>query len=251
VIARNTITNNHVGIHLLRSDNNAINGNTIEDNFHGVWLDISNGNAINGNILSNNTDTGSILAYSSNNTLQGNVLTSNNLHGILLDNSNENKITSNEISENGYGIALRYSDNNSIYHNNFVDNQLQIRFSLESLNIWDDGYPSGGNYWSDYTGIDAYSGPYQNDTGSDGIGDTPYVIDADNLDNYPLMPQYVPIAGDLNLDGTVDISDAILAALAFGSRPEDPNWNSQADLNYDNIVDIFDVIILANNFGKH
>jgi hypothetical protein len=65
------------------------------------------------------------------------------------------------------------------------------------------------------------------------------------------MPQYVPIAGDLNLDGTVDISDAILAALAFGSRPEDPNWNSQADLNYDNIVDIFDVIILANNFGKH
>jgi len=21
-------------------------------------------------------------------------------------------------------------------------------------NVWNDGYPSGGNYWSDYTGVD-------------------------------------------------------------------------------------------------
>jgi hypothetical protein len=56
----------------------------------------------------------------------------------------------------------------------------------ESVNRWDNSYPSGGNYWSDYTGFDLYSGPYQNETGSDGIGDTPYVIDADNQDNYPL-----------------------------------------------------------------
>jgi PKD repeat protein len=32
-----------------------------------------------------------------------------------------------------------------------------------------------------------FSGPYQNETGSDGIGDTPYVIDENNLDRYPLM----------------------------------------------------------------
>jgi hypothetical protein len=54
-------------------------------------------------------------------------------------------------------------------------------------NAWNNGYPSGGNYWSDYNGTDFYSGPYQNVTGSDGIGDTSYVIDANNTDDYPLM----------------------------------------------------------------
>jgi hypothetical protein len=52
-------------------------------------------------------------------------------------------------------------------------------------NIWDDGYPSGGNYWSDYTGLDFYRGAYQNESGNDGIGDVPYNIDASNIDHYP------------------------------------------------------------------
>ncbi|MCJ7423045.1 hypothetical protein MUP01_02090, partial [Candidatus Bathyarchaeota archaeon] len=54
-------------------------------------------------------------------------------------------------------------------------------------NVWDDGYPSGGNYWSDYAGLDLYRGAYQNESGSDGIGDVPYNIDASNNDHYPLM----------------------------------------------------------------
>jgi PKD repeat protein len=53
------------------------------------------------------------------------------------------------------------------------------------MNVWDDGYPSGGNYWNDYAGTDLYSGPYQNETGSDGIGDTWYPVG----DHYPLMNQ--------------------------------------------------------------
>jgi nitrous oxidase accessory protein NosD len=50
---------------------------------------------------------------------------------------------------------------------------------------WDDGYPFGGNYWSNYTGIDEYSGPSQNETSSDGIGDTPYVVDENKLIDIP------------------------------------------------------------------
>lgn len=42
-------------------------------------------------------------------------------------------------------------------------------------------------YWSDYAGVDEFSGPYQNNTGSDGIGDTPYIIHGNNQDQYPLM----------------------------------------------------------------
>src|SRR5438552_18247804 len=54
--------------------------------------------------------------------------------------------------------------------------------------MWDDGYPSGGNFWSDYTGVDNCSGPNQDVCPDpDGIGDTPYTIDANNSDRYPLI----------------------------------------------------------------
>jgi len=79
---------------------------------------------------------------------------------------------------------------NQIYHNNFINNTNQASVTVGYENVWDDGYPSGGNYWSDYTGLDLYSGPYQNETGSDGIGDTPHIIDANNRDSYPLMYPY-------------------------------------------------------------
>ncbi|MDD3792425.1 MAG: hypothetical protein PHY74_04775, partial [Candidatus Bathyarchaeota archaeon] len=46
----------------------------------------------------------------------------------------------------------------------------------EEIHTWDDG--KEGNYWSDYTGTD---------DNTDGIGDTPYIIDALNQDRYPLM----------------------------------------------------------------
>jgi hypothetical protein len=61
-----------------------------------------------------------------------------------------------------------------------------------SVIAWDDGYPSGGNYWSDYTGLDLYKGANQTVAGSDEIGDTPYTVDANNIDHYPLMNPWTP-----------------------------------------------------------
>jgi hypothetical protein len=77
---------------------------------------------------------------------------------------------------------------NKIHHNNFVNNDGKQAYELGGpINTWDDGYPSGGNYWSDYTGED-------ND--GDGIGDTPYEIpEGINEDRYPLMDPW----GGLNL----------------------------------------------------
>jgi nitrous oxidase accessory protein NosD len=64
---------------------------------------------------------------------------------------------------------------NLIYHNNFINNTY-FPVSSNSQNSWDVGYPRGGNYFSDYKGSDNCSGPYQNETGSDGLGDTPYPL---------------------------------------------------------------------------
>lgn len=60
----------------------------------------------------------------------------------------------------------------------------------------------------------------------------------------------VEMPGDVNMDGQVDIYDAIAAASAFGSYPGTPAWNSAADENDDGTVNIFDFIIIASNFGK-
>jgi len=65
----------------------------------------------------------------------------------------------------------------------------------------------GGNYWSDYTGVDLYSGPYQNETGSDGIGDTPYPILGDtnenDYDNYPLISPFDIAITNITLSKTI------------------------------------------------
>ena len=109
------------------------------------------------------------------------------LYGNATDPSRYNNIVGNNITDNFIGINLHYSSDNRILHNNFENNTYSISDPDVSSNTWDDGYPSGGNYWSDYNGTDLNGGPYQNTTGSDGIGDKPYAINAGSKDHYPLM----------------------------------------------------------------
>jgi hypothetical protein len=110
--------------------------------------------------------------------------------------SAENLICYNNIiSNDGYGIQLDRcmgdGEQNIIHHNNFFDNKGEEGQVCEwgsPLNYWNNSYPSGGNFWDDYTGEDKYHGSNQDIPGSDGLGDTPYDIpDGSNQDNYPLM----------------------------------------------------------------
>lgn len=105
--------------------------------------------------------------------------------------SSNNTIVGNNITNNYCGIMIMCGVNNKFYHNNFINNTYPAVLNYEQPNVWDNGYPSGGNYWSDYTGADLKSGPYQNETGSDGIGDTPYNISLYNQDRYPLITPYI------------------------------------------------------------
>jgi len=122
----------------------------------------------------------------------GNNITKN-AAGIWLCDAFRNRIINNNLMDNrDVAMMLWDSKNNTVYHNNFIGNGDTVWLDNSAENFWDNGYPSGGNYWSDYTGVDSYSGPYQNETGSDGIGDIPYVIDNNNVDRYPLMEPWIP-----------------------------------------------------------
>ena len=79
-------------------------------------------------------------------------------------------------------------------------------------------------------------------------------VDDDPSDN-TLLSDKVTVAaagitGDINNDGIVDIMDVVIAALAFGSRPGNPNWNPEADLMADGLIDIVDLVIIGVNFGR-
>jgi hypothetical protein len=62
---------------------------------------------------------------------------------------------------------------------------------------------------------------------------------------------YVGIPGDINGDGTVDLSDAVMLSTHFLETLGMPGWNqggNNADINNDGTVDILDAIIIVGNF---
>jgi parallel beta-helix repeat protein len=193
-IVGNNITNNANGIIFAIVNNNTISGNKITNNQNGIYLSGSNYNSIFGNNVTANSNYYGISLYGcSSNSISGNNIIANNYYGIWLYSSSNNSISGNNIANNGYGIWLSESSNyNMIYHNNFIDNSDHVHIFGSYGNTWDDGYPSGGNYWSDYTDVDLYSGPYQNEAGSDGMWDHSYVIDGNNKDQYPLVNPWMP-----------------------------------------------------------
>ncbi|MBS7621639.1 right-handed parallel beta-helix repeat-containing protein, partial [Candidatus Bathyarchaeota archaeon] len=190
VTVRNVyITGFKYGIYLKLSTNCRIEYNWLDSNeLGGIWIGESTNNNITNNAIIYNY-AGVLLTWSNNTNIVANNLIRNNPIGVMLIVSSNNIIKDNTISRNSIGgIYLDRSHNNLIYHNNFLTNTPQVVIS-DAINTWDDGYPNGGNYWSDYTGTDG---------NGDGIGDTPYIIDENNRDRYPLM----------NIRGTHDVTVA-------------------------------------------
>jgi parallel beta-helix repeat protein len=206
------------GIWIQSSTKNKIYNNIIKIHESGVYSINSYGNLIEDNWVTNNYEGIILSAGCKGNKIRNNNITNNNLYvgvgylgaGVDLTNgARDNEVEKNNITQNPYGISISNESNSifgnqiiengvgiheyleptygyKIFHNNFINNTKQTDLSNQSINIWDDGYPSGGNYWSNYTSVDLYSGPYQNVTGSDGIWDTPYIINTNNRDRYPL-----------------------------------------------------------------
>jgi parallel beta-helix repeat protein len=194
------LTNNGHGIILAYTTGSTITGNSLTDNYGGLGLFASSGNFIVGNYLANNNRGLQLSNASNTNSISANNIT-NNGDGMFLFDSFQNTIVLNNITNNDIGIGFRESSYNMIRGNYFVNNARQFydvssgeASVTASVNIWGVGYPQGGNYWSDYTGADVKSGENQDQEGSDGLGDTPYVLYGNNEDKFPLMPYGSPPA---------------------------------------------------------
>jgi parallel beta-helix repeat protein len=201
--------------------------------------------------LSNDED-GMLIAESTNTTLVNVTLANTHTNitlsglssqpliygGLTFFKSDNNLVINSRIVNNSVGVCLYGSSGNVFYHNSFVDVDKPVISNFQGpgsppsgpclINKWDDGYPSGGNYWSDYNGVDLKMGPSQNQSGSDGIGDTPYIIDANNTDRYPLMAPFNTFsAGTWNgVTYNVDVvSNSTISDFSFNATQKTISFN--------------------------
>ncbi len=151
-----------------------ISANYIVDSDDGVFgspRDMSvTDNIIEGNFLGVALDSGA-----TNNVIFRNHLVANYV-GVHLNLADANFILQNNMTNNQRSVTLWDSSNNRVYHNNFLNDTFG---STTYANFLDNGLE--GNYWSNHTGVDL---------NHDGIGDSPYVIDANNTDYCPLMGMF-------------------------------------------------------------
>jgi parallel beta-helix repeat protein len=199
-----TVSRNYYGIHLLVSNKNLIRLDSVELNHVGVLFDLSSNNDISENNFSNN-GIGLQFSYSPllpqrcvenlihennitnnedgiqalgalNNTFYGNKISTNNRYGILSINSFNNIFCGNIFNQNNLGVVLNQGGDNIFFNNNFINNTAHVHIE-NSNNWWNSTFPIGGNYWSDL---------FIKDVDMDGLADSPYTINNNNVDEHPL-----------------------------------------------------------------
>lgn len=256
----NNSANNCVvaGIRLDLCPNCSIMFNKIYNNaWDGIYVDSSPIDFINepgycivsSNDASYNSRHGIRIGFSINCSISFNNVSNNGESGIYLPAVSSCSVYGNNIRNCQRGIVLKYSRtrDNRIFHNNFINNSHQVHIEDSTTNAWDNGCE--GNYWSDYKEKYLYATKNRF-----GIWDTPYLINENNSDRYPLANFYWN-PGDVNHDLKVDMWDVACVAKAFGSYPGFPRWEGHADITGredlpDDQVDMRDVALAAKNYGK-
>jgi parallel beta-helix repeat protein len=215
-IMNNRLIYNCHNIRLNYSRNSQVLNNVVDGNGYGIRLI----HAVDCIAIGNNVSDcigGVHLEFATNCTVSRNHLAHNDQGIRMYSPCTFNKITANTVANSTYDGMIDDSMNgnstffeNTIFHNSFVNNTYPF-ICKGTGNIWHDDYPSGGNYWSRYNGTDQFRGSYQNETGSDGIGDVPYAINGNNIDKYPFMRQWTacPVSNLNTSIGYVSIQEAI------------------------------------------
>jgi hypothetical protein len=136
--------------------------------------------------------------------------------GDLSIKGNGNVFHSNLLAGVGMGDTINDASNNTFYCNNFVFGEVKaftIWSGVKGDNFLDNGMM--GNFWSDYNGFD---------WNLDGVGDTPYVVDAKDPLNYHYIAESdiadVVLTDHYPLMAALDISSSILEPTPTGIAPE-------------------------------
>jgi len=197
LISGNNISENQGGIVGWNTENIIITENNIAENGYGIDIGISRNITVSGNNISNNSR-GLNLVYYGPYFVYGNNITKNDWGIRFAEGCNNAIVNGNNITQNNVGVVLLNFPNggdvavsgvgNKVFGNFFIDNSEQVlpnEVEFENIRmgsngtdivLWDNS--TTGNYWDDYAGLDE---------NGDEIGDTPYIIDENNQDNYPLM----------------------------------------------------------------
>jgi parallel beta-helix repeat protein len=203
LVSKNNITGQFSGIEIFRSSNSIISSNRLYENYFGVSCEES---SFNTSIVKNNLSQNTFGLQLSNGGSY--YVSGNNIEGGIVDGSGDNfagcgiefnqgcyntTVYRNNIMRYGRGIDLYnfafeantsfIGSGNLVYYNNFFNNSQNVIVERGNVNViknpelnngtdmlsWDNGF--AGNYWSDYS------------------GQGNYVIDENNVDNYPLTQQ--------------------------------------------------------------
>jgi parallel beta-helix repeat protein len=197
-ISGNRIAGNQHGILLVDTSFSNVTKNYFEQIrlSSAIQLSYSNYNLVTGNYIDNCTEGIQIWQYSTNNTVTENTITNCDDVAIRLQYADNNTIARNDVSNSGTGTSIYVANNNTITNNNYINNIEQLPSGEWEWYAKTFGYNGSQNiinqnYFSDYNGTD---------TEGDGIGDTPYLINDENKDNYPLMePIDIEIIPENNL----------------------------------------------------
>lgn len=195
VVRDSVLVGNLLGISAERADGLAVVNSSLLDNFVGLQLFEGANVSLEDNILREGAR-GFDLHLVDGGRVADNEISDLRIgsgFAIDVDRSALLEIVGNRLAGNFGGVRLIASSGVRVHHNDFNANSLQATDDRGAENLWDDGYPSGGNFWSDYAGWDDCTGPTQDVcTERDGLGDLPREIDTDSFDRYPLVPANPP-----------------------------------------------------------
>lgn len=179
------------------ANNNLVHENTIKDTL-GVGIVVSDavgngvaGTVIDNNVLTNTAGAGIVLnSLRSPNTVKNNNIIGSNINGIQVSGTTSGVFTGNLVQNSGnVGVLLNNGAAGNAFADNVFDNIANVQIvGVSQTNQWDDG--QRGNTWlsPDKMGFSQTC----LDQDKNGVCDNPFVIDANNVDRFPLVSAVNP-----------------------------------------------------------